>query len=55
MSHTFSYPQYQKQYEKCSKCFKATSDQNFLREEICGAQYCPRCICQIYQPHYLEP
>jgi hypothetical protein len=51
----FSYPQYQKQYSRCKKCFKLILDNTGLEEPICGAHYCPRCLCAIYQPHYLEP
>ena len=54
MSHTFSYPQYQNTYKKCKRCFKIIKDDNYLQEGICGAIYCPRCICAKYQPYYLE-
>ena len=34
---------------------KAMAGDKLLREDLCGSVFCPRCLCQIYQPHYLEP
>ena len=51
----FSYPQYQKQYNRCKQCFKLIVDNTGLQEPICGTFYCPRCLCTIFQSHYIDP
>lgn len=56
MTH-YSYPQYShlsRSNERCKKCYKNIESTHFLKEEICSSLYCYRCICQIYQPHYLS-
>lgn len=40
-------------YSRCKKCYRLLTDQG-LEQQICGAKYCTRCVCQIYQPYYLS-